>query len=108
MHRRRRFGHACPNSIEIIEETAMITTILFPKSKTLPELAAEITTFEKAKGPLEALGRTETETAATFKPGRHPTKDLQIAEVKPPNATKVCDGKVWSANVKVDVVAYRA
>lgn len=85
----------------------MDTVVLFPKSKTLPELAEEITTFEQALGPLIALGRTDQETAATFKPGRHPDADLRLAEAKPPNATEVCKGKVWSANARVNAVAFR-
>ena len=85
----------------------MDTVVLFPRSKTLADLAEEITTYESALGPLIALGRTDEETAATFKPGRSPDAELKIANVKPPDATEVCKGKVWSANVRVDAVAYR-
>ena len=85
----------------------MDTVVLFPRSKTLAELAEEITTYESALGPLIALGRTDQETAATFKPGRSPDGDLMIASARPPNATEVCKGKVWSANQRVDAVAYR-
>lgn len=85
----------------------MDTVVLFAKSKTLPQLAEEITTTEQAVGPLIALGSNAQKTAATFKPGRHPKANLEIAQVMPPTATKVCEGKVWSANVRVDAVAYR-
>jgi hypothetical protein len=85
----------------------MDTVILFEKSKTLNELAEEITTYEQALGPVVALGRTDEASAATFKLGRHPKDELKIALVMPPSATKVCDGKVWNANVRVDAVAYR-
>ena len=81
--------------------------LLFAKSKTLNELADEVTTFENLLGPVVAIGRTSNESAVTFDLGPSPEGDLKIALVMPPSATKVCDGKVWNGNVRVDAVAYR-
>ena len=83
------------------------TVLLFSKSMTLNEIAEEATTFEAGLGPVIAIGRTADDSAVTFKLARHPDGDLKIALVKPPAATEVCKGKLWSANARVDAVAYR-
>ena len=83
------------------------TTILFNKSLSTSDLAEQITTYESAMGPLIALGRTADNTAATFKPGRHPDEELRIATSIPANGTKVCEGKIWNAGVRIDAKAFR-
>jgi hypothetical protein len=85
------------------------TTILFAKNLSLAGLETQVAAYEKNIGPLTALGRTTDESAATYKPGRHPKPavELRTGSNAPSGYKKVCAGHVWILGQPQDVVAIR-
>lgn len=85
----------------------------YEKSLTLPQLETRVGKTEKAKGPITGMDRTATHSIFTFAGGPPPDGKLKLVQkvagvaAQPPGSTPICEGPVWSANVRIDAVAYR-
>lgn len=85
----------------------------YPKTLSLAELNIRVNKTEQALGPMDKMGRTDEKSGFNFAGGGPPDTEVLIVQKvagsanQPPGSTKICEGQLWNASVKVDAVAYR-
>jgi hypothetical protein len=85
----------------------------YAKTLSLAELNVRVNKTEQALGPMDKMGRTEEKSGFNFAGGSPPETGVRIVQKvagsanQPPGSTKICEGPLWSAGVRVDAVAYR-
>jgi hypothetical protein len=85
----------------------------YPKEWVLTRTSDRVNETEQALGPMNDMRRTPEKNGFTFAGGEPPeTRVLIVQKVagvaaQPPGSTKICEGPLWNANVRIDAVAYR-
>jgi hypothetical protein len=85
----------------------------YAKTLSLAELNVRVNQTEQALGPMDKMGRTDEKSGFNFAGGSPPDTAVRIVQKvagsanQPPASTRICEGQLWSASVKIDAVAYR-